>query len=281
MISSKYDEILLLFLHQDFLKFLRFDKSAEILNSLLVIKLFDKCDECYAVNKEIARIFHEEYHCKNMPKVMNNATEMVPVERSKARSELAKKYDIKEEDKVFSFVGRINTLKNILFIVDALKIVKDSGMSFKMLFIGTGEDEDKLKNKIEECNLEDSVILCGKITDREMLAKHYAASDLFLFPSKYDASSLVQIEAACQGTPTVFIKNTATSSTATDNVNAFMTTDSPKSYAKKIIQVLNDEELYNKVSTNAKKDLYKTWDQVVEEIYKIYLDNIKRKEKEK
>ena len=202
---------------QDFEKYLTFDKSAEILNDLLVIKLFDKCDECYAVNSEISRIFYEEYHCNEKPKVMNNATDMVPVDRKSARKEIAKLYNIKDDDKIFSFVGRLNTLKNILFIVDALKIVKDNGFNIKMLFIGSGEDEYKLREKIKETGLENDAILCGKIMDRVLLAKHYAASDLFLFPSKYDASSLVQIEAASQMTPTVFINGSATSATATDN----------------------------------------------------------------
>ena len=38
------------------------------------------------------------------------------------------------------------------------------------------------------------------VTDREELAKYYARADLFLFPSLYDASSIVQIEEALQKT---------------------------------------------------------------------------------
>jgi len=38
------------------------------------------------------------------------------------------------------------------------------------------------------------------VKDRELLASIYARADLFLFPSLYDASSIVQIEAALQKT---------------------------------------------------------------------------------
>lgn len=38
------------------------------------------------------------------------------------------------------------------------------------------------------------------VNDRELLASIYARADLFLFPSLYDASSIVQIEAALQKT---------------------------------------------------------------------------------
>ena len=46
-----------------------------------------------------------------------------------------------------------------------------------------------------------------EISDRELLAKIYYRSDLFLFPSLVNNSSLVQKEAASQYTPTLFIEN--------------------------------------------------------------------------
>ena len=46
--------------------------------------------------------------------------------------------------------------------------------------------------------------------DRELLSYYYNRADIMLFPSIYDSSSIVQIEAASQKTPAVFLKNTAT-----------------------------------------------------------------------
>ena len=48
------------------------------------------------------------------------------------------------------------------------------------------------------------------LTDREELKYYYSRADLFLFPSVYDASSIVQIEAASQSTPSLLLKNTLT-----------------------------------------------------------------------
>ena len=44
----------------------------------------------------------------------------------------------------------INNLKNVFFIVDALKRVRelDSKLDFKMIFVGTGQDEDALKKNL-------------------------------------------------------------------------------------------------------------------------------------
>lgn len=245
-----------------------------------LMKVYNKCDLCFAVNKEVARIYFEEYHYKTMPRVLLNATDMEPVEdNNKTYKELDKKYNIKWNVKVFLFVGRLNILKNILFIVDSLSVLKKQkpSLKFKMLFVGVGQDEDKLKERIKELNLEKEVLLVGKIEDRIELASIYKRADLFLFPSVYDASSLVQIEAASQKTPGVFLKNTATSSTITDNVNGFLSDETIGAYSDKIIEAMENKELYKKVSNNAYYDLYRTWDKAVDEIYEIYKDLIDKK----
>lgn len=265
---------------QDFLKAVKNDYLATILNDRL-IKVFNQCDECWAVNKEVARIYYEEYGYKVMPKVMNNATELKPlIDNKKGINYINDKYLIKDDEKVFLFVGRINTLKNILFIVDSLKLVSEKrpDLKFKMLFVGTGIDLDKLVECVKKNNLEDRVILCGKVTDREELVYYYCRADLFLFPSVYDASSIVQIEAASQGTPTIFLKDTATASTVTDNVNGFLADYSIEAYSDKIIEILEDDELYNKVCNNALVDLYKNWDEKVEEVFELYVDMLKKYE---
>lgn len=264
---------------QDFKRALKSEMLANKFTYRLM-KVYNKCDLCFAVNKEVARIYFEEYHYKTMPRVLLNATDMEPIENNnKTYKGLDKKYNIKWNVKVFLFVGRLNILKNILFIVDSLSVLKKKkpSLKFKMLFVGVGQDEDKLKERIKELNLEKEVLLVGKIEDRIELASIYKRADLFLFPSVYDASSLVQIEAASQKTPGVFLKNTATSSTITDNVNGFLSDETVGAYSDKIIEVMENKELYKKVSNNAYYDLYRSWDKAVEEIYDIYKDLIDKK----
>ncbi len=268
---------------QDFLKAVKSDRLATRLNKGL-IKIFNQCDECWAVNEGVAKLYFEDYKYKCLPRVMNNATEMTPIEDAKkACREINKKHKIKTHEKVFLFVGRLNTLKNILFIVDALNAVKKkkSRLKFKMLFVGSGFDEGKLRKRISDLGLEKEVILCGKITDRELLKKYYARADLFLFPSVYDASSIVQIEAASQRTPALLLKNTVTASTITDNVNGFLSDFSVGAYSDRIIEVMSNKTLYKKVANNAYFDLYRNWDDCIEEVYNLYLEIINKKKQHK
>lgn len=264
---------------RDFKKAVKSEFLSTRLNNKLM-KVFNKCTECWAVNSELARLYYEDYKCKKMPRVMNNATEMTPVKDvKKARSYINKKYNVKLGEKVFLFVGRINTLKNIIFIADALKAVKykNPKLKFKMLYVGSGQDEQKLRNHIKNLNMEKEIILCGKVTDREILKYYYARADLFLFPSIYDASSIVQIEAASQSTPTLLLKNTVTAGTVTDNINGFLSENTVGAYSDRIIEIMSNKRLYDRVSKNAYIDLYKTWDEMVDKAYRLYIKHINNK----
>ena len=58
-------------MHSQFKKdIMRFTKSELASDKLLkeIIKVFNSCDECFAVNKEVARIVYEDYHCKTIPR---------------------------------------------------------------------------------------------------------------------------------------------------------------------------------------------------------------------
>ena len=260
---------------QDFLRAIKFKWLANFLTKI-IIKQYNRCDECWAVNNEVANIYFNDYHYKELPKVMNNATDMYLLPKmDRVKSIINQKLNILPDEKVFLFVGRINKLKNIFFIVNSLKILKEKcDFKFKMLFVGTGQDEEGLKKLIKSYNMEDEIIMCGKITDRDLLAYHYARADLFLFPSLYDASSIVQIEAASQKTPTLFIEGAATTATITKDVNGFISENDEEKYADKILEIMHNEELYKEVCENAYKEVYVNWDDKVKEIYEIYLNKI-------
>ena len=265
-------------MHSQFKKdFYRSTKSKKLTNILLkhIMKVFNKCDVCYGVNDKISEIFYD-YGAKTMPLVQRNGTDMLPIEDKAAAIKLVnEKYGLNEDTTVFLFVGRINALKNIYFILEALEKLKDK--NFKMFYVGEGQDFEELEKRVKKSSIADNVILTGKITDRELLKAIYLRAKLFLFPSMYDASSLVQIEAASQGTPTIFLKNSATSATVTDNVNGFLSEPTTEKFAEKIEEILADDELYKKVQEGAVRDLYVTWDDCVKEMYQKYLQAIEDK----
>ena len=250
----------------DFERNLKLKKSVELAMRAMM-QVFNACDECYTVNEAIRRLYVDEYGLTAPCYIRPNATAHTPIEdKTSAYKFVNDMFSLKEDDLVFLFVGRINFLKNLDFLIRSLKVLKDKGVAFKTLFVGNGQDEDELKELACELGLENEIIFCGKVESKETLEKIYARAKLFLFPSLYDTNSLVQIEAACQSTPTLFLKGAKTAGTVTENVNGFFAEQSEEAYAERIIEILSDEELYNRVAANARKDLYRTWNEVADMI---------------
>ena len=261
---------------QDFVRAVKFDTMAQGLTKI-ILNVYNKCTECWTVNAEVARIYHEEYGFKYLPRVMCNATEMEPLKDPlKARKLINKECNLDDDTFVFLFVGRLNNLKNIFFIVDVMNLIKKNApdFDFKMIYVGVGQDEKELRSRIKKYHLEDNVMLYGKVDDRDLLASFYSRANLFVFPSVYDTSSLVQIEAASQNTPGIFAKGTATAATVTDNVNGFIEELDDNLFMKRILKIVNDPKMLEKVSKRAYKDLYVNWDECVKRVYHRYLELI-------
>jgi len=259
---------------QDFKRELKLDWISDLATREMVT-VFDRCDECWAVNRSVAEIFYRDYGCREMPKVQDNATDMLPVADPDAvRREVRAKYGVSGEEKLLLFVGRLTNLKNLPFLADALAILHRRGVAFRMLFVGDGPDAEELAEKLRTLHLTSCVTLCGRLTDRQEIARLYAAGDLFLFPSLYDASSLVQIEAASQHLPAVFLKGAATAAGIADGHNGFLSDASPEAFAETVERALTSGVLES-VRENCFRELYRSFDDVVAQVYARYAELIR------
>lgn len=267
-------------LHSQFKKdFIRYFKSEKLAIKLTkkLMDIYNGCDECYTVNQKMCDVFKEYGYIRN-PIIIPNATDFEKLEDKLVADEIVnQKFDLDKNDTVLLFVGRINLVKNILFIVEVLRLLKKRNFKFKMLFVGDGPDMDTLAEKIDMYDLSDNVILCGEIKNRELLKKIYGRSKLFVFPSLYDTNSLVQIEAASQKIPTIFLEGAITASTVKKDVNGFIAPNDPKKFADRIMEIINNKKLYSNVSERAYKDIYKSYDKTCYKLYKRYIILVRHK----
>jgi len=241
-----------------------------------LIKTYNKCDDSIALNNALIKVY-KDYGYTGSFTIIHNGTDLKEVKDKKTTIIRINNFlKLNENDRVLLFVGRINSVKNIFFIVDVLKKLSELNFDYKMIFVGDGPDYDNLKEKINEYNLNDRVIMTGKIMDRDLLKSIYYRSDLFIFPSLFDSSSLVQIEAASQGTPSLFVSGSVTSDTVEDNINGFKEIEDVDAFANKIINIFENKKLYSKVSKNAKRDLAPSWENIARETYKYYLNIIEK-----
>ena len=241
------------------------------------IKIYNSCDKCIAVNNAMKKVF-KDYGYLYEPVVIYNGTDLTTCKDKEIIHKINVKYSLDEVYPVFLFVGRIIDIKNIFFILDSLKLLKEEGYKFKMIYVGDGFDLKELQKKIVDYGMQDYCITTGMITDRNIISGFYKRADLFLFPSLFDASSLVQIEAAVNETPGVFIEGSVTSDTVINNVSGFTSSYSVNDYKERIKEIISDKEKLKEVGKNAREMLGRSWDGIAKDTYELYLKEMEKKE---
>lgn len=166
------------------------------------------------------------------------------------------------ETKRLVSVGRISMQKNPVFTVEVISELKKLRDDFKFAWVGSGELENKMKEKIKQLSLEDTVILTGVRTD---IPQILSCCDCFLMPSLFEGLPFSLVEA--QAADLKCVVSDVVTKTADVGLITYVSLDrSAKEWAEEIDRVL-DSPLSEKDTKKAKLfDISNTVSQL-EEIY--------------
>jgi len=158
---------------------------------------------------------------------------------------------------VIGNVARFHFQKNHLFLLDAFKEVKGTVPNAKLLLVGTGELKDIIQAKIDELEINDSVMLLGVRDDVEKLL---SAMDIFALPSHYEGLPGVALEAQAAGLKTLISDKITKEAAIVDELVEFLKIDEGvSSWVNKIV------DFYQ----NVNYDRRDTYDNFVEAGYDI------------
>ena len=172
-------------------------------------------------------------------------------------------YDLPAGLPVFLFVGRMMWYKGIRIILDALKMLMDSGKDFRMVFVGTGNEKEEICSYSSALGLDAKVFFAPAIHDRNLIRAWYCRADLFLFPSTFDTNGLVVREAAACALPSVLVGGSCAAENVQDGVNGFLIEENAASMAALLQKLCNEPAPVKTVGENAARDLYLSWDSSV------------------
>jgi glycosyltransferase involved in cell wall biosynthesis len=111
---------------------------------------------------------------------------------SESKGLLRKEWGIEENEILLGVASRIDPVKGISYLIDALPNLLKENKNIKLVIIGTGTEEDKLKNKCVESRISDKVIFTGFRSD---IQECLEAFDIFILPSLAEYHSIGLIEA--------------------------------------------------------------------------------------
>lgn len=111
---------------------------------------------------------------------------------------------VESEEMIIGFVSRIEKPKGWKIFIEALNELKKQKklMNVKVIIIGSGSEENKLKTLITEYQLSENVIT-KKLVSQSELNNYFNAFDFFVFPTEKESLGLVALEAMATKTPVI------------------------------------------------------------------------------
>ena len=152
--------------------------------------------------------------------------------------------------KVIGHIGAFITVKNHKFLIDVVEQAYKMDSAIRCVLIGRGELLDDIKRTVSSKGLADVVKFLGVRGDvNELLS----AMDIFVMPSLYEGLPVSLIEVQANGLPAVVSDSITRNVKLQDNFYYLPLSDSPESWARKILEVINGcERADNNDCLNAK-----------------------------
>lgn len=123
--------------------------------------------------------------------------------------------------KVFCTCGRLSWVKGWRLLLESFKRFHSHNRDSIMIFIGSGEDESLLRERIAESDLDASVIITGFIT-QEKVSDYLNAADVCLVGSVIEGWSLAMLEMIACGKPIVSTRVSGTDAMIRHGINGFV-----------------------------------------------------------
>ena len=213
------------------------------------------------------------------PKKYDPAT-VTPEQIKKVRA----MYDIKDDDYMILFIGRLVGVKGVDKLIMALPHILPKNPKAKLVIVGLGDLQEYLMNLVKATRMSDYVKFRFEFISEEERILHYAACQVAVFPSFYEPFGIVVLEAMSMERPVVI--GAAGISGMREIVACYgeeqcgyhIDPAHPSDIAWGINSVLENEEKRKWLGKNGRKRVLNefTWDKIAEKTLGLYEQIIKR-----
>ena len=148
------------------------------------------------------------------------------------------------------FVGRLSPEKGINDLIDAVNMLSTSRIKLKI--IGQGVEQENIRRKINEYNLEDKIILLGQKKWGQELFSEMRTSDILILPSYNEGLGMVLLEAMSNGITVIGSRVGGIPDVINPGLNGLLfTPGNVAELADAIKSLYDNEELRSKLCRNA------------------------------
>jgi len=191
------------------------------------------------------------------------------------------KFGVKKGQKTIISVARLAARKGVDRMIGSFKAVTRSVPEARLLIIGVGPQERKLRRLARDLGILKKVMFLGKLSFDD-LETAYASADVFAWHSLWEGQGLVISESLAAGTPVVSTKvGGASEMIDLGRTGYYVPVGDTKGMAGYISKILKDDELRARMGELGRKQMEKDWSwQVItkryDELYKSVQGDKKR-----
>jgi len=178
-----------------------------------------------------------------------------------------------KKTKIVGTIANFYPEKGLSYLIKAAKIINKNNLAPEAIFvvIGEGRERKRLEEMIRERHLENRFFLAGTLPEA---ARYLKAFDVFVLPSIKEGFPYVLLEAMAAGLPIVSSLVGGTPEIIKNGDDGFLIlSKNPKILAERIADILDNPELAEKLSKNAREKVKEfSVEKMIEKTEKVYLE---------
>lgn len=151
--------------------------------------------------------------------------------------------------------GRLAPPKNHVLAVETAAILKKKGMDFVWYFVGDGSERIRIERLIQQYALEEQVKLVGM---KPNPYPYMAMADVYVQTSSFEGFGLTINEARILHKPVVSTNFPVVYNQIKDGENGLVAEMTPESVAEKILMLINDDALRERIIDATKREVNTT-----------------------
>lgn len=232
-----------------------FDGASKKLVEYLTLFLCDKTvEELIVPTKKTYDLFKEKYKVKRDVHIIPSGIDVTRfykenIDKTKL-DDLKKDLNIKKDDFIILYVGRIAKEKNIEFLINNLKDITKKIPKAKMVIVGDGPDVNDLALLVHQNKLDKKVIFTGKVPWND-IPKYYQLANVFVTSSKTETQGLTVIEAMAASKVVVAIKDESFLLVMTDKQDGLFF-ETEEEYKNLIYKIYSDKKYADMIAKQAR-----------------------------
>lgn len=259
--------------HYRYFKFL--DKPFKIIDSFCL----ERVDMVIAVNNEIKQSYLMRFSkIENKIQVISGSgvslNKFKPLDKNVVRH----KYGFKNDENIIIFVGRLEKIKNVGFLIRSFSLLNNNLINSKLIIVGRGSKLVDLIELVDKLHLNENVLFMGEMHP-ESVPEIYNCADICVLASYSESGPTVLREALSCGVPMVSTRVGNVSDIITNKLlGAIIDSYDEKMFAKAMIDTIKEVKSNPEVSRSVCRDIALkkfAFEDISDRIVKIYENIIK------